>query len=186
MLSLACSRHALPTLTPTPKNIVLVGPNEAGVVLSPDAPEGYLPETLKPGQYTLKPGEQVVLYDLSIRTLTMTETGDIWNDHSKIRVITQDGLAADVSASIEYSIDPERVLLIHAVYGNHYEHIVVRGASIGAFYYVIGDQYTYNDLFTKHGEVETSVFDYIQRVFEEDGLILYQVSISNIELDTTP
>ncbi len=162
--------------------IVIIGNNEVGVVVSPYDPKGYRTTALTSGLRWIIPGESVQRYSIAKQNYTMSSTtgeGQIAGDDS-IQVRTKDGQQVFVDASVIYGIDPLNVIYLHINWQNRYQDDLVRSQARGIIRDV-ASQYGIEEIVsTKRAEMEQSITDALQTVFETNGLQLSDFIVRNI------
>ena len=109
--------------------IIFVPPDQAGVVVSVLAQDGYRKEPLYSGIHFVVPLlENVEKYSISKLTYTMsaaTSEGQRTGDDS-IRARTKDGQEVFIDASVIYSINPVNVVNLHITWQKRYGEELVR------------------------------------------------------------
>lgn len=172
-------------LTALGAGLVFIEPNERGVVISPygfRAPDGYLSQAISPGLHWIVPGEHVETYIISRRTYTMsssTQEGNISGDDS-IRARTKDGQEIFIDASIIYSIDPTKVILLHINWQNRFEDEVVRPAARNAIRDAVAQYGVEEIVSTKRVEMENLVAKTISSRLSDNDLELISFLLRDI------
>jgi regulator of protease activity HflC (stomatin/prohibitin superfamily) len=163
--------------------LVFIQPDQRGVVVSAVQAKGYRDLTLQPGLHWIIPfAENVQLYSISRQTYTMTVAateGDVAGDDS-IRARTKDGQEVFIDASVIYSIDPEKVVLLHITWQDRFQNEVVRPLSRG----IIRDmasQYGVEEIVsTKRVELEDKITHEMETKLAENNLILVDFVLRDI------
>jgi len=163
-----------------------IEPNERGVVISPYIQAGFKPDALTPGLKWIIPGERVEKYSISRQTYTMsiaTQEGQIQGDDS-IRARTKDGQEVTIDASIVYSIDTTRVILLHINWQNRYENGLVRPAARNAIRDAVS-QYSVEEIVsTKRAEMEILITEILAEKFTQNDLQLVDFLLRDIHFST--
>jgi regulator of protease activity HflC (stomatin/prohibitin superfamily) len=121
-------------LTTVSAGLVFIQADQRGVVISAVAPKGYRDQVLQPGlRWVIPFAENVKTYSVARQTYTMSVApmeGQVQGDDS-IRARTRDGQEVNVDASVIYSIDPNKIILMHIEWQDRYEDAVVRPLARG-------------------------------------------------------
>ena len=163
--------------------LVFVQPEERGVVISAISPNGYREAPLQPGLRWIIPFfENVVVYPISRQTYTMSiasNEGDIQGDDS-ITARTSDGQELFVDASVIYSIDPTKVVLVHIDWQDRYADDLVRPLSRGIIRDVVS-QFGVEEVVTSQRVVMIqTISDQMTLKLKENGLIMVEFILRNI------
>lgn len=163
--------------------LVFVQPDERGVVVSAVEEKGYRDVPLQPGlRWVIPFAENVQLYSISRQTYTMsmaTTEGDVLGDDS-IRARTKDGQEVFIDASVIYSIDPEKVVMLHIDWQNRFQDEVVRPLSRGIIR-DLASQYGVEEIVsTKRLELENSITLELEKKFSENDLIMVDFVLRDI------
>lgn len=173
-------------LTVLGAGLQFIEPNERGVVVSPYIQAGFKPDALTPGLKWIIPGERVEKYSISRQTYTMsiaTQEGQIQGDDS-IRARTKDGQEVTIDASIVYSIDTTRVILLHINWQNRYENGLVRPAARNAIRDAVS-QYSVEEIVsTKRAEMELLITEILTEKFTQNDLELVDFLLRDIHFST--
>jgi regulator of protease activity HflC (stomatin/prohibitin superfamily) len=173
-------------LTVLGAGLQFIEPNERGVVISPYIQAGFKPDALTPGLKWIIPGERVEKYSISRQTYTMsiaTQEGQIQGDDS-IRARTKDGQEVTIDASIVYSIDTTRVILLHINWQNRYENGLVRPAARNAIRDAVS-QYSVEEIVsTKRAEMELLITEILTEKFTQNDLELVDFLLRDIHFST--
>lgn len=160
--------------------LVQIEPTERGVVVSLYEPKGYRLPILEPGYHLLRPGEEVVIYDISRHTYTMSDVSDTQPDSVKAR--TSDGQDVAVGISVVYAVDPEKILEIHQVWQYQYEAGVVRPTTRSLTRNTI-IQYTAEEVVgDKRAEAQEIIAGELKTKLAEQHLLLIDFTIQDIRL----
>jgi len=163
--------------------IIFVPPDQAGVVVSVLAPDGYRKEPLYSGIHFVVPLlENVEKYSISKLTYTMsaaTSEGQRTGDDS-IRARTKDGQEVFIDASVIYSINPVNVVNLHITWQKRYGEELVRPLVRG----IIRDaasQYGIEEIVSsKRGELESIVNEELTTKMAENDLIMVDFVLRDI------
>ncbi len=163
---------------------VFVETQQRAVVITAVGEGGIRPEPLQPGLHWIIPGlEQVVVYDVSRRTYTMSATigeGQIGSSDDSIEARTRDGQQVRFDASVIYQPDPELIVSLHQTWQDRYEDQVVRPLARGILR-DMASQYGVEELVSsKRGELEEKITAEMSRKFAEQNLKLEDFVIRNI------
>ncbi len=163
---------------------VFVETYQRGVVITAVGAGGIRPEPLGAGLHWIIPGaEQVVIYDVSRRTYTMSATigeGQVGASDDSIEVRTRDGQQVQFDASVIYLPDPDKIVQLHQTWQERYEDQVVRPLSRGILR-DIASQYGVEELVSsKRSELEELVTAELQRKLGDQNLLLIDFVIRNI------
>lgn len=107
---------AVLVLLPLNAGLVLVEPNEVGVVFRQTASgDAALLEPLQTGlSWVLPFVDQVIIYDVGQQSVTMaSEEENIASAQAPVRAISADGQVINLDVTVIYRIDPARVNAIH-------------------------------------------------------------------------
>ena len=163
--------------------LVVIEPQEHGVVIAPLTAGGVRPDPLKPGLHWIIPfAERVEKYPISRQSYTMSSTageGQIVGDDS-VKARTKDGQEIFIDASVIYSIDPLKVVALHITWQSRYEDAIVRPLARG----IIRDmasQYGVEEIVsTKRVEMEQLITDELTKKFAENNLTLVDFLVRNV------
>lgn len=164
--------------------LVWVNPQERGVVISALTPEGYRKQALEPGLHFVVPfAENVIIYQVSKQTYTMSiapSEGEVQGDDS-IQARTSDGQVVLVDASVIFQIDPTKVTQVHIQWQNRYDRDLVRPVSRGVIRDAVS-QFGIQEVYSKQrGIVEQLITDDLKTKLEENGLMLVDFVLRNIQ-----
>lgn len=164
--------------------MVFIESYQRGVVITPFVAGGLRPDPLDAGLHWIIPGaEQVVIYDVSRRTYTMSATigeGQVGTSDDSIEARTRDGQQVRFDASVLYEPDPSTIVSLHRTWQERYEDQVVRPLARGILR-DIASQYGVEELVsTKRGELEEKITTELSRKFQEQNLKLEDFVIRNI------
>lgn len=169
-------------LTVVAAGIVFIEPNERGVVISPYASKGYRDAALTPGLRWVIPGEQVRTYSISQETYTMSSVnseGAISGDDS-VPARTKDGQEILIDASVQFSIDPNKLIELHITMQNNYIERVVRPQARSIIRDVISQYGVEEVVSTKRAEMEQIITSLLNEKFSTNNLILADFLVRNI------
>lgn len=170
-------------LTVVSAGLVFIQPEERGVVISAIAPKGYRENALQPGLRWIIPFfENVKVYPISRQTYTMSVSpneGQVKGDDS-ITARTSDGQQVLIDSSVQYAVDPDKVVQVHIQWQDRYIDDVVRPLSRGAIRDVIS-QFGIEQVYSsKRDAVKQQITDQLSTKFEENGLVLVDFVLRNI------
>ena len=163
--------------------LVVIEPQEHGVVIAPLSPGGVRPDPLKPGLHWIIPfAERVEKYPISRQSYTMSSTageGQIAGDDS-VKARTKDGQEIFIDASVIYSIDPVKAVDLQRTWQNRYEDAIVRPLARG----IVRDtaaQYGVEEIVSsKRAEMEQLITDELIKKFAENNLIMVDFLVRNV------
>lgn len=170
-------------LTTVSAGLVFIQADQRGVVISAVAPKGYREEPLQPGlRWVIPFAENVKTYSISRQTYTMSVApteGQLIGDDS-IRARTRDGQEVNVDASVIYSIDPNKIILMHIEWQDRYQDAVVRPLARG----IIRDmasQYGIEEIVSsRRAEMVQKITDELSTKLGENNLILVDFILRDI------
>jgi regulator of protease activity HflC (stomatin/prohibitin superfamily) len=170
-------------LTTVSAGLVFIQADQRGVVISAVAPKGYRDQTLQPGlRWVIPFAENVKTYSIARQTYTMSVAaaeGQVQGDDS-IRARTRDGQEVNVDASVIYSMDPNKVIMMHIEWQDRYEDGVVRPLARG----VIRDmasQYGIEEIYTsKRVEMVQKITDELTQKMADNNLVLVDFILRDI------
>ena len=171
-------------LTTISAGLVFIQPEERGIVISAFAAKGYRDSVLQPGlRWVIPFAENVVTYPISRQTYTMSiapEEGQIRGDDS-VASRTSDGQEVLIDASVIFAIDPSRIIDVHIAWQNRYSDDLVRPLARG----IVRDEaskYRVDEIVSaKRIELIKSVSEVMTEKFEENGLVLVDFVLRNIQ-----
>ncbi len=139
------------------QSFVVVPSGRAGVLVSQIS--GTLPGTLFPGVHWILPLVQgVTLYDTRERVFTTALADDPKTKAESLKVQTKEGLQVGMAIAVRYRLDPRRLDYIHANY-------------------LVRDVFAY-----RREEVRKLAADAIQKKLAQDGLLVKEVILRDIQL----
>ena len=167
--------------------IIFVPPDQAGVVVSVLAQDGYRKEPLFSGIHFVAPFlETVEKYSIAKQTYTMSAAqgeGQRSGDDS-IRARTKDGQEVFVDASVIYAINPANVVNLHITWQKRYGEELVRPLVRG----IIRDaasQYGIEEIVSsKRVELESLVTNELTEKMAENDLIMVDFVLRDIHFST--
>jgi regulator of protease activity HflC (stomatin/prohibitin superfamily) len=182
--------------------VVVVGPTQTAVVfqvIGGDPEQGSLwPEPLRPGVHIIVPiVNEPIIYSTEVRSYTMARVADEGTIRraDPVEGRTSDGQQVDIDVSVLYSIDPTVANTLHRRWQNRYENDFVRPTVRSAVreriaFYSVNDLYGGTALQIGIGagdvgrsrlpEVQRELFTELEPVFRENGLLLQELLIREI------
>ena len=158
------------------KLVVLIGPDERGVVQAYGAPAGY-PKVLMPGPHLLSPAESAVIYKLSPETYTtLSKT----QGAEAILSRSSEGDNVLVHVSATYAINSEQVLDLYTSWQDRYKEELVRPLTRQTVRKTLS-QYTASEIEVNRAGIERSIFAALKQKFAGNYLILLDFKIINIQ-----
>ncbi len=166
--------------------LVFIEPDRLGVVVSAmPGQKGVRDEALGPGLHWIVPYfESVTVYSISNDTYTMSiaqSEGQLTGDDS-VESRTADGQIVRIDASVIFKINPARVVdAIHIEWQRgQYVDLLVRPQSRGVIRDAVA-QYAVEEVYSTHREEMTLKMEAeLEKIFEENGLILIDFVLRNI------
>jgi len=170
-------------VTAVSAGLVLLQPEERGVVISAVRPEGYRQQALGPGLHWVIPfAENVITYPIKKQTYTMSiavQEGQIQGDDS-IAARTLDGQEIFVDASVIYSINPDEVVEVHIAWQTRYQDDLVRPLARGVIRDAVSQYRVDEVVSTKRFEMAQRINDNMRTRLNENGLVLMEFVLRNI------
>ena len=163
------------------QSFVVVPSGRAGVLVSQIS--GTLPGTLFPGVHWILPLVQgVTLYDTRERVFTTALADDPKTKAESLKVQTKEGLQVGMAIAVRYRLDPRRLDYIHANLPQPIEEQIVPPVVAGVFRQVVPN-YLVRDVFAyRREEVRKLAADAIQKKLAQDGLLVKEVILRDIQL----
>jgi regulator of protease activity HflC (stomatin/prohibitin superfamily) len=163
------------------QSFVVVPSGRAGVLVSQIS--GTLPGALFPGVHWILPLVQgVTLYDTRERVFTTALADDPKTKAESLKVQTKEGLQVGMAIAVRYRLDPRRLDYIHANLPQPIEEQIVPPVVAGVFRQVVPN-YLVRDVFAyRREEVRKLAADAIQKKLAEDGLLVKEVILRDIQL----
>src|SRR5437899_25732 len=163
------------------QSFVVVPSGRAGVLVSQIS--GTLPGALFPGVHWIVPLVQgVTLYDTREKVFSTALTDDPKTKTESLKVQTKEGLPVGMAIAVRYRLDPRRLDYIHANLPQPIEEQIVPPVVAGVFRQVVPN-YLVRDVFaTRREEVRKLAADAIQKKLAEDGLLVKEVILRDIQL----
>ncbi len=163
------------------QGVILVQPQEAAVIF--DQLRGELLEPRGPGVHIIIPVlQEATIYSVAQQEYTMsgsTEEGAVRGDDAVV-ARTADGQEVRIDATIIFSINPERVNIVHQRWQNRYLNGLVRPTIRG----VIRDEvarYGVEEVYsTQRDALRDGIEQLISQRFDEEGLLVTDFLIRNI------
>jgi regulator of protease activity HflC (stomatin/prohibitin superfamily) len=163
--------------------LVFINPEERGVVISALSPTGYRPVALEPGlQWIVPYFESVRRYPISRQTYTMSASaseGQIQGDDS-ILARTVDGQEVSIDASVIYTIDPTKVVMVHISWQNRYTDGLVRPLSRGVIRDAVAKYKVEEVVSSKRLEMANGITEELTQRMSDEGFVLIEFILRNI------
>jgi prohibitin 2 len=182
-------------IAPLNAGLVLVEPNEVGVVFRQTASgNAALREPLQPGlSWVLPFVDQVIVYDVSQQSLTMAgNTGTEYNQtqvgvggtYSAVRATSSDGQVIYVDATVIFRLDALQINDIHRNWrGTYVEGFIL--PQVRSEVRNLVSNYGAEEIYSGgRAELETQVAEALHEPLLNEGFILFDVLIRNIEFST--
>lgn len=177
------ARLALVSMAPLllGQSFVVVPSGRAGVLVSQIS--GTLPGALFPGVHWIVPLVQgVTLYDTREKVFNTALADDPKTKVESLKVQTKEGLPVGMAIAVRYRLDPRRLDFIHANLPQPIEEVIVPPVVAGVFRQVVPN-YLVRDVFaSRREEVRKLAADAIQKKLAEDGLLVKEVILRDIQL----
>ncbi len=163
------------------QSFVVVPSGTAGVLVSQVS--GTLPGALFPGVHWIVPLVQgVTLYDTREKVFSTALADDPKTKRESLKVQTKEGLPVGMAIAVRYRLDPRRLDYIHANLPQPIEEQIVPPVVAGVFRQVVPN-YLVRDVFaSRREEVRKLAADAIQKKLAEDGLLVKEVILRDIQL----
>jgi regulator of protease activity HflC (stomatin/prohibitin superfamily) len=182
-------------IAPLNAGLVLVEPNEVGVVFRQTAQgDAALREPLQSGLHWVIPFvDQVIVYDVSQQSITMAgSTGSEYNQtqvgvggtYSAVRATSSDGQVIYVDATVIFRLDSTQINDIHRNWRDTYiEGFIIpqMRSEVRNLVSTYGAEEIYSG---GRAELETRVSDALRVPLQQEGFILFDVLIRNIEFSS--
>ena len=176
-------------LAPLNAGLVLIEPQERGVVFRQVGNAGLLPDALQPGLRWVVPFvDQVIEYDVAQQTVNMQggfEQGGIpAGEHAAVRTISQDGQVILMDITVIYSVDPLKVNSVYREWRQAFENnFVVPQTRSSVRNAVTG--FSAEEIYSGgRATMETQLFEELQAVMDAEGFILNDVLIRDISFSS--
>ncbi|MBN1120232.1 MAG: hypothetical protein JXJ17_04085 [Anaerolineae bacterium] len=182
-------------IAPLNAGLVLVEPNEVGVVFRQTASgDAALRQPLQPGlSWVLPFVDQVIVYDVSQQSLTMAgSTGSEFNQtqvgvsgtYSAVRATSSDGQVIYVDATVIFRLDSSQINDIHRNWrGTYVEGFIL--PQVRSEVRNLVSNYGAEEIYSGgRAELETQVAEALHEPLLNEGFILFDVLIRNIEFST--
>jgi len=176
-------RLALVSMAPLPlgQGFVVVPSGRAGVLVSQMS--GTLPGTLFPGVHWIVPLVQgVTLYDTREKVFTTALADDPKTKAESLKVQTKEGLQVGMAIAVRYRLDPRRLDYIHANLPQPIEEQIVPPVVAGVFRQVVPNYLVREVFASRREEVRKLAADAIQKKLAQDGLLVKEVILRDIQL----
>lgn len=170
-------------LTAAASGLVFVEPDQLGVVITAVGEGGIRPEPLPAGLHWILPYvERVERYSILRQTYTMSSLageGAVKGDDS-IQVRTKDGQLVYIEASVLYQINTKQAVSLYKTWRNGFVDGLVRPLSRGIIRDV-ATKYSADEIVsTKREDMQFEVTEQLNKVFEDNHLVLLELVIRNI------
>jgi regulator of protease activity HflC (stomatin/prohibitin superfamily) len=165
------------------RSLVFIEPQEAAIVISLIARDGYQDRPLRSGLHWIAPVvEDVRRYPIAWQTYTMssnpTEGQNIGNDTVIAR--TQDGQQVMIDCSLIYRIDPEQVIRIHIDWQERYVEDFIRPI-IRSTVRNLASQYTADEInSSRRNSLEADLNRLMQEALEDKGFVMDVFLLRNV------
>ena len=165
-------------------SIVVVPSGTAGIRVSQT--QGTLAGTLYPGVHFILPlAENVLLFDTRDQLFTtgsLEQDGKTPGKLEPLNVQAKEGLTVGLSITVRYRIDPKRLDYIQSNLPQPIEKEIVPPVVASAWRELVPN-YTVRDVFAaKREEVRRRAADVIARKLAEDGIVVKEVMLRDIQL----
>jgi regulator of protease activity HflC (stomatin/prohibitin superfamily) len=163
------------------QSFVVVPSGRARVLVSQIS--GTLPGTLFPGVHWIIPLVQgVTLYDTREKVFTTALADDPKTKAESLKVQTKEGLQVGMAIAVRYRLDPRRLDYIHANLPQPIEEQIVPPVVAGVFRQVVPNYLVREVFATRREEVRKLAADAIQKKLAQDGLLVKEVILRDIQL----
>lgn len=165
------------------RSVVFIEPQEAAIVISLIARDGYQDRPLRSGLHWIAPVvEDVRRYPISWQTYTMSsnpsEGQNIGNDTIIAR--TQDGQQVMIDCSLIYRIDPEQVIRIHIDWQDRYVEDFIRPI-VRSTVRNLAAQYTADEINSaRRNSLEADLSRLMQIALEDKGFTMDVFLVRNV------
>lgn len=174
LLGIICLAAVLITIIRN--SVVRVEEGERGVVISPYSSRtlnGYLDDVLVPGLNLIVPGERVRIYDVSSQIYTQSSP-------DSIRARTLDGKEVYIEISINYALDPNKIIDMHINWQNRYEDELIRPLSRGVIRDAISNSNSF-EIDAQFSRLESVISKELEMEFNKNSLLLVKFTIISIQ-----
>ena len=163
------------------QSFVVVPSGRAGVLVSQIS--GTLPGALFPGVHCIVPLIQdVTLYDTREKVFSTALADDPKTKTESLKVQTKEGLPVGMAIAVRYRLDPRRLDYIHANLPQPIEEQIVPPVVAGVFRQVVPNYLVREVFATRREEVRKLAADAIQKKLAQDGLLVKEVILRDIQL----
>jgi regulator of protease activity HflC (stomatin/prohibitin superfamily) len=163
------------------QSFAVVPSGRAGVLVSQIS--GTLPGTRFPGVHWILPLVQgVTLYDTREKVFTTALADDPKTKAESLKVQTKEGLQVGMAIAVRYRLDPRRLDYIHANLPQPIEEQIVPPVVAGVFRQVVPNYLVREVFATRREEVRKLAADAIQKKLAQDGLLVKEVILRDIQL----
>lgn len=170
-------------LTAASASIVFIEPDELAIVVTVVGGEGIRPDPLTAGLHWVIPfAERVERYSILNQTYTMSSVADEGEGagDDSIQVRTKDGQQVYIDASVIYAVDPNKSVDLYRTWRFSFQDGLVRPQSRGVIRDV-ASQYGVEEIVSSQRlEMEQSITQELERIFEENNLVLKDFVLRNI------
>ncbi|MBE0682780.1 MAG: prohibitin family protein [Anaerolineales bacterium] len=170
-------------LTAASASIVFIEPDELAIVVTVVGGKGIRPEPLTAGLHWVIPfAERVERYSILNQTYTMSSVADEGQGagDDSIQVRTKDGQQVYIDASVIYAVDPNKSIDLYRTWRFNFQDGLVRPQSRGVIRDV-ASQYGVEEIVSSQRlEMEQSITEELEKIFEENNLVLRDFVLRNI------
>jgi regulator of protease activity HflC (stomatin/prohibitin superfamily) len=166
--------------TQTPSNVIVVQPNEIGVLFNTQT--GHLGEPLTAGTHVIDLAiEQVTVYSTAQQAYTLAgDSIDPAVSSNAVSARTLDGQQVDVEVSILFSINPENINSLHTRWGNRYAEDFLAPSAHSVIRQIVAS-FTVQQLTTGSGsDLEAQITAGLRPRLEPEGLVLSNAFVRNL------
>ncbi|HOA25231.1 MAG: SPFH domain-containing protein [Aggregatilineales bacterium] len=170
-------------LAPLNAGLVLIQPNEAGVVFRQiTTGEDSLLTPLEPGLRWVVPFiDQVVIYDVGQQSVTLASEQEAGvTPHSPVRAISSDGQVINLDVTVIYRIDRAKVNEVHRNWrGSYLDGFIIPQvrSEVRDAISEYGAEMIYSG---GRSQLESQIFDALREKFEREGFLLSDFLVRDI------
>ena len=124
--------------------------------------------------HLIVPGERAIIYDISPQTYTQSSP-------DSIRARTFDGKEVYVEISINYALDPNKIIEMHIMWQNRYEGELIRPLSRGVTRDAVSN-FNSSEIDSQRSQLEKDIYEKLGTKFNEYSLRLLKFAITSIQL----
>lgn len=166
--------------SPMRNPLVYIAPDQRGVVISYLKSTGYHPKLLEPGLHLIVPFVEVVqVYSIAPQSFRMSEKSTEGDD--SIIAVTKDGRNVNVSISVMYALNPNKIIELHIFWLDRYQDDLVRPVVRGTTRDIVLQYYSF-EIGTKRTEVEHAISDQLSKILSENCLILVDFTVDDVRI----